>query len=158
MSYPPRGQPGPSSWPTSPPPWGGYADPIGDLRERMARSEVSTSDHRQWLESLEEHRRETAEEMAVLRRIPESIDRLAEYMDSKLAPIPGQIAEIRAHISAQKERREEKEAEKKAAREAMKERIQYALAGLILLAGLLGKSTLVDQLKTFGRAIGMQIP
>lgn len=157
MSYPPRQGSGPSSWPTSPPPWGGYADPIGDLRERMARAEVSTSEHRRWLESLEKSRRQTASELAVMRRIPESIDRLTDHMD-KLDPIPGQISEIRAHISSQKERREERAAEKKAAREALKERIQYGLAGLILLAGLLGKSSLVEHLKTFARAIGMPIP
>lgn len=153
MSYPP----GQSSWPTSPPPWAGY-DPIADLRERTARTEMATGDHRRWLESLEDHRRETSEELAVLRTIPAAIDKLTEHMDQRLGPIPGQIYAIEAQLTAQKERRDEKEVKKKAAREAMKERVQYVLAALILVAGLAGKSALVEQLKLFGRAIGIAIP
>lgn len=159
MSYPPPpGHPGPSSWPTSPPPWAGYADPIADLRERAARTELATGDHRRWLESLESHRRETSEELAVLRRIPEAIDRLTEHVDEKLGPIPGQISSIQARLDSLKERREEKEADRKARREVIKERVGYALAVLILIAGLAGKSTLAEHLKLFGRSIGMPIP
>ena len=147
-----------SSSTTSPPPWAGYGDPIADLRERAARIEVSTSDHRRWLESLEDHRRNTEEELAVLRTIPEAIDRLAEHMDSKIGPIPGQISAIQTRLDSIKERREEKDSERKARREALKERLQYGLAGLILLAGLAGKTALAEQLKLFGRALGLPIP